>query len=363
MVDRSLLGPRTVRMPDFAPGEWINTEHPLDKSLLRGRAVLVDFWDYTCVNCIRTLPYLTKWHERYARYGLVIIGVHAPEFNFARTQAQVTAAVQKYNIPYPVLLDNEYQTWDRFANRAWPTKYLIDADGYLRYRRQGEGFYAQTEQALQEVLVEMNAGLTLPPVLPPLRAEDRPGAVCYRTTPELYAGYERGSLGNPEGYAAHGPLAYRMPIALQRAPNQFYAGGLWQATEQALAFAGQQSGLIVLPYEAAGVNAVLSPSADPVEVLLKLRRTESPPVVEVRLDGAYVTPEQAGADIEYDAGGLSYLQVDEARMYELVQHPEHGAHELELVFRANGLALYSFTFTHCIAPGADPADPAVFQTG
>ena len=137
-MSESLLQPRTVRMPHLAAGEWINSA-PLTREELRGRVVLIDFWDYTCINCLRTLPYLARWHERYADKGLTVIGIHAPEFKFARSRAQIEAAVAAHNIRYPVLLDNGYENWSRFANKAWPTKYLIDADGYIRYQRQGEG--------------------------------------------------------------------------------------------------------------------------------------------------------------------------------------------------------------------------------
>jgi thiol-disulfide isomerase/thioredoxin len=347
-MDAPLLDPRMVRMPEFAPGEWLNTPHPLTRDHLRGRVALVDFWDYTCVNCIRTLPYVTSWHARYADLGLVVIGVHAPEFSFARSRAQVERAISEYSIAYPVLLDNEYATWDRFANRAWPGKHLIDADGYVRYVREGEGFYAETEQAIQAALRLLNPDLTLPEIMPPLRPEDAPGAVCYRPTPELYAGYERGSLGNRQGYAVVGPVVYEMPYHTERVEPFFYAGGIWRASRESLAFAGQEGGRIVLPYRAVTVNAVLSPSADPVEVALGLRRGDTPPLIEVWQDGEPLPPERAGADILYDSAGISCVLVDRPRMVELVRNPRFEAHELELVFRAHGLALYAFTFTSCV---------------
>ena len=353
------LDPPLIRMPDFAPGDWLNVEQPLGKDTLRGRAVLVDFWDYTCVNCIRTLPYVTAWHARYQPLGLTTIGVHSPEFAFARTRKQIDAALKQFNIEYPVLLDNDYQTWNRFANRAWPTKYLVDAGGYIRYRQQGEGFYEQTERAIQAVLAERDPSVHLPELLPPLRAEDSPGAVCYRPTPELYAGFERGALGNAEGYAAGSPLAYQLPPEDRRAEQMFYAGGIWRAERECLVFAGESGGRLALPYHALSLNAVLSPTSDPVELLLDLppqsdRRTaarEVNPLVEVCQDGHYLTPLNAGEDIEYDDGGLSYVQVDRPRMYELVRNPDFEAHEIELTFRANGLAVYAFTFTTCVKPG------------
>jgi thiol-disulfide isomerase/thioredoxin len=347
-MDQDLLDPQLVRMPEFGPGEWLNTEHPLSRERLRGRVVLVDFWDYTCINCIRTLPYVTAWHRRYADSGLTVIGVHAPEFGFARSRSQIEAALHDFRMDYPVLLDNDYVTWDRFANRAWPSKYLIDPEGYIRYRQQGEGTYQPTEQAIQALLRLRDPDVALPQIMSLVREEDAPGAVCHRTTPELHAGYERGALGNREGYAAETPVVYTLPPPPARGEPYFYAGGIFRSGRESFAFAGQDGGRVVLPYHAVGVNAVLSPSADPVEVALRLRRSGAVPVIEVWQDGDPLNPVNAGADIDYDDEGISIVLVERPRMYELVRNPEFGHHEVELVFRATGLALYAFTFTSCV---------------
>jgi len=350
-------------MPDFGPGDWLNTDHPLMREELRGRVIVIDFWDYTCINCIRTLPYVTAWYERYADLGLTVIGVHAPEFKFAHSRAQIEAALDEYHIRYPVLLDNDYETWTRFANRAWPSKYLIDSDGYLRYRNQGEGHYEETERAIQAALRLRDPDVILPDPMPPLRDEDASGAVCYRPTPELHAGFDGGALGNREGYAPGHPMVYRLPESFERRENAFYAQGIWKAGSESFAFAGQDGGEIALTYRAASVNAVLSPSSDPVEVMLNLRRSDAPPLVEVRQDGVYLTPLNAGSDIEYDDGGLSYVNVERPRLYELVRNPDFESHEVTLIFRAHGLALYAFTFTSCIMPGADSETPGTYRVG
>jgi thiol-disulfide isomerase/thioredoxin len=176
-------------MPHFGRGVWRNTPHALSRESLRGRPVLVDFWDYSCINCIRSLPYLRAWHERYHEHGLVIVGVHTPEFRFGLAQSAVDAAIERFDLPYPVLLDNDEESWQRFANRAWPTRYLIDAGGYIRLRRQGEGYYQEIEAAIQELLQAQNPAFRLPPLLEPLHETDQPGAACYPATPELYVGY------------------------------------------------------------------------------------------------------------------------------------------------------------------------------
>ena len=132
---------------------WINTE-PFNLDELRGKVVLIDFWTYTCVNCIRTLPFLKEWHDKYAERGLVIVGVHSPEFEFEKVTENVEAAVVDYDLKYPVVQDNDFQTWRAYSNRAWPAKYLVDKDGVIRYSHIGEGAYQATEEKIRELLVE-----------------------------------------------------------------------------------------------------------------------------------------------------------------------------------------------------------------
>lgn len=179
----------TVRAPEIGR-IWFNSP-PLTMRQLRGRAVLIDFWDYTCVNCIRTLPYLKEWHERYKDKGLTVIGVHTPEFLFARYETNVERGIEEFGLSYPIVVDSNFELWEAFANRYWPTKYMIDAEGYLRYAHFGEGAYQETEQAIQELLREINPEIALPPLMAPLRESDAQGAVCYRPTAELYLGHKR----------------------------------------------------------------------------------------------------------------------------------------------------------------------------
>ncbi len=338
-----------IHAPEFAPGQWLNAASPLRLADLRGWVVLVDFWDLSCLNCLRTLPYLTAWHQAYRDLGVAFVGVHTPEFAFARDPRQVAAAAHRHRIEYPILLDNDRKTWDAFANRYWPTVYLIDAHGYLRYEHSGEGAYSETEGALARLLSEAAAGAGSPADLPrplgALRDEDHLGAVCFRTTPELHAGYNRGALGNPEGYLPRSlPTFYRLPPEPERLDGYFYAEGPWLATEEALALAGEH-GALVLPYHAATANAVLSPSADPVDLLLDLK----PPVsVIVTQDGQPLDALSAGDDVFFEAG-QSCLRVDAARLYQLARNPDARRHELRLA-AAGGLALYAFSFSSCVVP-------------
>lgn len=229
---------------------WVNSA-PLALRDLRGRVVLVDFWDYTCVNCLRTLPYVVEWHRRYAQKGLAVVGIHAPEFTFARSQELVNEAMRRFGIEYPVVLDNGYLIWQAFANKCWPAKYLVDKDGYIRFFHFGEGDYAGTELAIQSLLREANPGLEFPPPMEPLRDTDRLGAACYRTTPELYLGFRRGRLGNSGGFqnlpsdveaaapGEHRPAAkYVLPEKVEA--DVFYLNGAWQAGPESVRAAARR---------------------------------------------------------------------------------------------------------------------------
>ncbi len=364
MSDR-LLEPRIVRMPDLVSGSWFNTNQAIESRQLRGKVVLVDFWDYTCVNCLRTLPYLREWYDRYRRKGLEIIGIHSPEFRFAQFNSQVEKAIDEQSIAYPVLLDNGYQNWERFANKAWPTKHLIDQDGYIRLRRQGEGHYRHIEEAIQQLLRQRDPSMRLPALMEPVRAEDGPGAVCYRPTPELYAGYQMGglfgnALGNAEGYAVEGPVFYEMPPPDQRSEGQFYLDGIWRGWPESMAFAGQRGGRVVVPYSGASVNLVLSPAADPVTTELGLAPAVGLPAVTVRQDGRYLTSDILGSDVALQPDGQSVVVIDRPRMYQLVRNPTFEPHELELTFDGTGLAVYAFTFTSCLVEHDPPLDAETY---
>ncbi len=189
--------------PDFVGIErWINSE-PLTIEQLRGKVVLVDFWTYTCINCIRTLPYLKEWDKKYRDEGLVIIGVHTPEFKFEEKYENVLKAVNDYQLKYPVAQDNKYATWNSYQNRYWPHKYLIDADGYIRYDHIGEGAYEDTEKMIQSLLKERMQKLNQKSninlnIINPEKVTVTDVNLYKVRTPEIYFGYQfsRGNFGN-----------------------------------------------------------------------------------------------------------------------------------------------------------------------
>ena len=329
----------TVRAPEIGH-VWLNSA-PLSFRQLRGRVVLVDFWDYTCVNCIRTLPYVQAWHERYGDRGLTVIGVHTPEFTFAQYESNVERGIREFGLTYPVVIDSNREIWKAFANRYWPTKYLLDKEGYLRYAHFGEGGYTECEQVIQELLRELDPTLDLPPIMDPVREEDHAGAVCYRASSELYLGHARGRIGNEGGFREDQIAEYSFTGELQE--NFFYATGRWASTAEYFEAVDEGPHILHLKYEAAAVNLVM---ASP--------RSQSSDVVILQ-DGKPLTREQSTRDTRFrlDAVAVeqSFLLVDSARMYFIVDNHEFGVHELELRC-SPGLAAFAFTFTSCVDPVA-----------
>ncbi len=323
---------------------------------LRSRVVLVDFWDYTCTNCLRTLPYVVEWHRRYSDKGLTIIGVHTPEFSFARTRDFVAAAIERFGIRYPVVMDNGYMIWQAFANKCWPAKYLIDKDGYIRFFHYGEGDYAGTEQAIQTLLREANPAEELGPTMEPVRETDRPSVACYRTTPELYLGYQRGRIGNSGGFLHRDPWSTRTEEAFTPAGNYtlpeklradvFYLSGPWQSGPESIrSAAGASSAQAEGPSEPAAVLVFYTAK----EVNLVMALNSQAQTVEVLQDGRPLPTEDAGEDVCYTESGRSVVRVDVPRMYNLVRNPEIGQHLLQLVTRDEGLECFAFTFVTCAA--------------
>jgi len=327
-----------IHAPEIAQ-MWVNSP-PVTLASLRGRVVLIDFWDYTCVNCIRTLPYVFEWHRRYSDKGLTVIGVHAPEFSFARSKDFVAAAIERLHVPYPVVMDNGYLIWRAFANKCWPAKYLIDKDGYIRFFHLGEGDYQDTEQAIQTLLREANPAVELGPLMEPLRDTDRPGTACYRATPELYLGHQRGRIGNSSGFLyTHEPRAgdYQVPEELEA--DAFYLSGRWQSGPEsvraATSSAWKPASLLVY-YTAEEVNLVMSPNGQAQ-------------TAEILQDGHSLRTEDAGEDVRYTESGQSVVHLDAPRMYNLVRNVEAGQHLLQLVTREEGLECFAFTFVTCAA--------------
>jgi thiol-disulfide isomerase/thioredoxin len=283
--------------------DWINTS-PLDLNALKGEVILIDFWAYSCINCVRTLPYLNAWYEKYNDKGLTIIGVHSPEFDFERDLNNVKNAVTKYNIKYPVALDNLFATWNNYHNSYWPAHYLIDKNGNVVYTKFGEGDYDVTENNIR-FLLGMNEQIsTVQPhhELPLLQ------------TPETYLGFARAdSFANPSKIIDNTPAQYTYPATL--AHNAWALNGSWIILPEKIS-ANDANASIKINFHAGKVFAVMGQHAG------------KPINVEVRLDGVL----------------QNTIQVSDHALYTLLELPQAKQGILELTVSEPGLELYTFTF-------------------
>ncbi|VWC51113.1 cytochrome c biogenesis protein DipZ [Burkholderia lata] len=310
--------------------QWLNSP-PLTAAGLRGKVVLVDFWTYSCINCLRTLPYTTAWARKYAPYGLVVIGVHAPEFAFERDIGNVKKAVHDLGIGYPVAIDNGYSIWRAFGNEYWPAHYFIDAQGRIRHHHFGEGEYAQSERAIQSLLAEAGhpealnvpLGLAGAPAKGALAAAD---AVDVRS-PETYVGYARAeSFTSPGGVVRDAAHRYDAPAHPDL--NDWGLAGTWQVGTERASLAAP-SGRIVYRFHARDLHLVLGPGADGQPVRFR-----------VTIDGA-----APGAAHGTDVDAQGYGTVTAQRLYQLVRQPGAIADRtFAIEFLDPGVNAYAFTF-------------------
>jgi len=326
--------PGLVRPHELFGDSWFNSD-PVSVQAQRGTVLLIDFWDFTCGPALRAVPYLKDWHRKYSPDGLILLGVHTPRFAFGRDAGTVERAIQRLGLRYPIVMDNDATIWSRYGNRQWPTRYVIDRSGFIRFANYGEGGYAATEHVIQTLMLD--AGLTnaLPDLTEPVRDADRPGAVCFRATPELYAGYLRGSMGNVEGSVPESETHFADPGIYVE--GKFYVDGDWSTEREGLRLIGGSPGAIVFRYSAQDVEAVFS------------AETGSSVELEIRQDGEPLTRVQRGEDVRLK-GGRSILVVNEPRAYSLVRNREHGEHLLKLSVSGGGLSLYSISFASGVIP-------------
>jgi cytochrome c biogenesis protein CcdA/thiol-disulfide isomerase/thioredoxin len=299
--------------PELIPGgEWFNSQ-PLTLAELKGKVVLVDFWTYSCINCQRTLPYLKSWWEKYHDKGLVIIGVHSPEFEFEKLPKNVAQAIADFEIPYPVMQDNQFTTWKAYSNHYWPAKYFIDKDGNVRHSHFGEGDYDTSERVIQQLLMEAGAQ----------NVTDKPSNLelpNYARTPETYLGYDRmDNFASPERVSPNKPVSYTVPNKLYN--NEFAFSGVWTVRAES-AFPNK--------------GASLTYNFDAKEVYLVMKNTGQPAEVQVTLDG---TTEFLGADVN---NGKVIIDAD--RLYRLVKLDKPGKHTLKLEFSDSNAEVFAFTF-------------------
>ncbi len=310
----------TIHMPslDGANG-WLNSG-PLSPADLRGHVVAVDFWTYTCVNWLRTAPYLRAWAEKYEDQGLIVIGVHTPEFPFEHDLENVERMLKKLRVVYPVAIDNDYAVWDAFSNRYWPALYLADADGALRYRHFGEGQYVESERAIQELLGVDEDIVSVEPTGPEVPAEwDE------LESPETYLGYPQAERFASSGGEVPGERrSYAAPESLKK--NYWALTGEWTIRSQA-AVLHEAGGRLSYRFHARDVNLVMAPG-------------EAPVPFRVLVDGQ---PPRAshGEDADEQGNGVLF----EPRLYQLIREPGPiSDRTFEITFAEPGAQVNVFTF-------------------
>ena len=328
------MTPTAVRLPieaempslDSATA-WLNSP-PLSAAGLRGKVVLIDFWTYTCINWLRTLPYVRAWAEKYKEQGLVVIGVSTPEFAFEHTVDNVRRSVKEMGITYPVAIDNDYAIWRAFDNNYWPALYFVDAKGHIRHHYFGEGDYEQSERVIQQLLAEAGHGGG-DRALVSINGAGAEAAADWGSlkSPENYVGYDRTeNFASPGGAVFDKPHVYAAPRRLGL--NQWALSGDWTVGKQATV-SNQAKGRIVYRFHARDLHLVMGPVAPGTSVRFR-----------VLIDGQ---PPGAAHGIDVDAQG--YGTVSEQRLYQLIRQQQPIAdREVEIEFPDPGVALFAFTF-------------------
>jgi thiol-disulfide isomerase/thioredoxin len=328
----SVSGPTDVKhlpvgpeAPSLATAKgWINSP-PLLPANLRGKVVLYDFWTYSCVNCVRTIPYLRSWYARYAPEGLLVVGIHSPEFDFEKNHANVEAAVSRLHVDYPVALDDDMTIWDEFANQYWPADYIADRDGHIRDTTVGEGGSATTEDVIRELL-------GVPASAPRAAAVNegnvgKPPTPSEAVTPETYLGLERGIAGARPGSSTY-------PDVTSPSRDQPYLVGPWFGDDEDVV-SEAAGAAIVVEFHAREANLVLAsgaPGGAPVDL-------------RVQLDGKPLPPDDRTPETMVDAQGNTFIHVQTSDLYRLVLGPAIGTHTLRLTAQARGLEAFAFTFS------------------
>ncbi len=322
---------------------WINSK-PLNLADLDGKVALIDFWTYSCVNCIRTLPYLKQWHEKYADHGLIIIGVHSPEFNFEASVHNLQSAVDEFGIEWAIAQDNEFETWKAFGNRFWPAKYLIDKQGIIRYTHFGEGEYHDTEMAIRMWLNDaghdmsnINISNDFGPIQHKLALSRN---IEKRQTRELFAGLKFNLRARPP-YMVQTEMYENPPDSLimledpgEHLNHFLYFHGMWSNGFEAVKHGRRTNDLedyVAIKFVATSANVVLGYTTQDYRVYATIN--ESPIEIENR-----------GSDIKEDENGQTYLLIDSSRMYNIMQSSDYLERSLQLKSNAQDFSVFSFSF-------------------
>jgi thiol-disulfide isomerase/thioredoxin len=307
--------------------EWLNSP-PLTASGLRGKVVLVDVWTYTCINWLRTLPYVRAWAEKYKNQGLVVIGVHSPEFSFEHNIDNVRRAAKDMRVDYPIAIDNNFAIWRAFKNEYWPALYFVDAQGRIRHHQFGEGDYGQSERVIQQLLSEAGtSGINHELVSVDARGAEVAADWGSLKSPENYVGYERTEhFASPGGAVLDKRRLYAAPTRLKL--NQWALSGEWTMGKEATVL-NKGNGRIVYRFHARDLHLVMGPSARGASVRFRVLIDGQPPGVA------------HGIDVDDQGNGT----VTEQRLYQLIRQPKPIAdRQFEIEFLDSGVETFAFTF-------------------
>jgi cytochrome c biogenesis protein CcdA/thiol-disulfide isomerase/thioredoxin len=317
----------TTTMPELTGAtRWLNSP-PLTREMLRGKVVLVDFWTYSCINCLRTLPYLKAWNEKYRDKGLIIIGIHTPEFAFEKDQKNVEQAIHDLGITYPVAMDNQYALWNAFKNESWPAHYLIDGQGRIRDQHFGEGAYQETEQMIQILLKEAHHGDIKSNTFVQVEGSGATAAATeMERSPETYIGYARQqNFASPEALKQNVAVQYSSPGVLK--PDQWALNGKWMVSEEK-ATLKSSGGAISFQFQGRDLHLVLGTG------------NHKPVRFKVTLDGAAPGADH-GTDIDAQGNGV----IQEQRLYQLIrQSGKITIHTFRIQFLDTDAEAFAFTF-------------------
>jgi thiol-disulfide isomerase/thioredoxin len=331
-----------IKAPEFAQiSGYINTPNnsPLTLSSLKGKVVLVYIWTYTCINSIRPMPYIHDWNQKYSDNGLVIVGLHSPEFQFEKNYDNVKRAVQRFEITYPVVLDSDHGTWNAYGNNYWPRYYLIDTQGNIRYDHIGEGSYDQIEKSIQSLLAERAALIGAKEISFKTKPTTviKPGSLYYvdlrqNMTPEIYIGYNtaRTPLGNPEGFKPDQTVSYSIPSTTNFKPHIVYLQGKWKNNPDSMELQND-NGRIVLTYYAKSVNIIAGGKGG--GVVFNDEGIEG-------AAAALTSNNSLGEDLSSDGS----FRIDGQRLYNLAIHNNYTAHSIVIDVKGKGFQFYTFTF-------------------
>jgi len=334
-----------MKAPEFTQiSGYINTPNsnsPITLSSLKGKVVLLYIWTYTCINSIRPMPYIDDWNQKYSDKGLVIVGVHSPEFQFEKNYTNVKDAVQRFGIRYPVILDSDHGTWNAYGNNYWPRFYLIDTQGYIRYDHIGEGDYNQIEKSIQSLVAERAALMGAKEISFNTKPTTviKPASLYYidlkqSTTPEIYIGYSkaRTPLGNPEGFKPDQTVSYSIPSNTNFRPSIVYLQGKWKNNPDNMELQND-TGRIVLLYYAKSANIIAGGGGG--GIVTNDKEGGGPAAT-----AAATSNKSLGEDLSSDGS----FRIDGQRLYNLSIHNNYAVHYILIDVKGKGFQFYTFTF-------------------